>query len=86
MQQMKVSIIILSQWHKMKVWETERGEQLMRKKIYSKNKIEEREVTSNIKAKIRKEFLKEKHKQAKKISGKEDSQILSKNFTSSVEF
>ena len=41
---------------------TERGEQLPRKK--SKNKIEWREITPNIKTKIRKGFSKEKFYQS----------------------
>ena len=36
------------------------GEQLKRKERYSKNKIEEREISPSMKTKVRKESLKEK--------------------------
>ena len=69
-----VIIKILSQWHA-KICEAlfgknERGEQLTRKKKANKNKIEEREITTNMKMKIRNGFLKGKCNQDGNILGK----------------
>ena len=55
---------------------TERGKQLMRKR--SKNKIEWRKITPNIKTKIRKGFLKKNITKEDIYLGEKDSWILAK--------
>ena len=71
---------------------TERKEQLertrkKREKKKKKKKKGRREITPNMKAKSRKEILKEKHNQGGNISQeKKNSQILNKKFSIRTEF